>query len=79
MWTGMEAERGDNQYIAETWLGQLPSVRPLAPGELHRSELQSTGRGLRVAPNFHSFGQEQKAFGEKGSILGAIPPGHPSS
>lgn len=73
MWTGMEAELGDNQYIAEKCLGQLPSVRPLAPGELHRSELPGTGRGHRVAPNCHSFGQEQKAFGEKGSIPFWVP------
>lgn len=78
---GMEVELGDNQFIAETWLGQLPSVRPLAPRELHSSELQGTGNGHSVSPNFHTFGQEQKAFGENGSIPIWVPspPGHLSS
>lgn len=73
----MEVELGDNQFTAETWLGQLPSVRPLVPGELHSLELQGIGNSHRMSPNFHTFGQEQKVFGEKKlySNLGAIPTG----
>lgn len=62
----MEVEHGDNQFIAETWLSQWPSVGPLAPAELYSSELQGNGNGHRMSPNFHTFDPRAERFWRMG-------------
>lgn len=73
--------------ITQMWLGQWPSVEPLALGKLHNSELQGNGKGHWVPPNFHTSSPEAEGVWRKGLhslpcrfphlLPVSLPAGHP--
>lgn len=74
MWAGCGSGTW-GQSIAQMWLGQWPSVEPLALGKLHNSELQGKANGHWVPPNIHTSGPGAEGHWRKG--LHSLPPRFP--